>query len=146
MTIFMYIQRRFESDFETHVLQMDGDSTCIKVIVENIDLSPKQLYTILMDDDYMRLTDDNIAEWKIVKKIDEHNDISYYAAKSPIPLIAPRDFLNLRSYGQIGENEYIIFMRATEDKDYPEREGYVRATVHVLGYYIVSSNGKTTLY
>lgn len=125
---------------------MEGGSNCIKVILKNLEISPKLLYTVLMDDDFMRETDDNIAEWKIVKKIDDHNDISYYAAKSPIPLIAPRDFLNLRSYGQIGENEYIIFMRAHEDDEYPERDGFVRAKVHVLGYYIVGKDGVTSLY
>jgi len=71
--------------------------------------TPEELYDLLQDAVFREEWDTFRAEAFRIVKMDEKNDIGYYAAKSPMSMIANRDFVNQRMWHNAGQGEYVIF-------------------------------------
>ena len=57
--------------------------------------------------------------------------------------MAPRDFLTYRNYSKDEDSgEYTIIVRSIVHKDCPLNPNYVRAEIHLGGYFISPSDGK----
>jgi len=95
------------------------------------------LYDVLHDADYRKEWDGNMDQGYCIQRIDDHNDVGYYSAKSPFITISARDFCNQRSWWRSSDgSEYIIHNHSVIHKDCPEKKSYVRAWSHMTGYLI----------
>lgn len=110
------------------------------------DCEPQLLHDLIQDDKYfiLEMNDELFLEWKLVQEFNEKNQITYYASKSPFPMIYGRDFVTLRSFYQT-ESEYFINLKSVEHKDFPENSSLVRATVIRTTYYITKKENQTLL-
>ncbi|KAH9599753.1 START domain [Trypanosoma melophagium] len=91
----------------------------IKVFGVFPDVQPLTLYDMLQDAVFREVWDKyRIDAFRIVK-LDENNDIGYYAAKSPIPGVANRDFVNQRAWINAGNDEYVIFNTSVPHREVP---------------------------
>eukprot|EP01100_Stratorugosa_tubuloviscum_P016104 TRINITY_DN9_c0_g1_i1.p1 TRINITY_DN9_c0_g1~~TRINITY_DN9_c0_g1_i1.p1 ORF type:complete len:225 (-),score=111.87 TRINITY_DN9_c0_g1_i1:372-1046(-) len=111
-------------------------------------LNPEILYDVLHDHQYRTTWDTNMIEGRVVEQLDHHNEIGYYAARSP-PGVSNRDFLNQRSWRPRPETgEYVIFNHSVTHPECPERGDFVRAQSLLTGYLIrrTSSGGSSFTY
>lgn len=110
------------------------------------DCEPQLLYDLIQDDKYfiLEMNDELFLDWKLVHTFDDSNQITYYASKSPFPIIYGRDFVTMRSFYKT-DSEFFISLKSVEHKDFPENSSLVRATVIRTGYYIFTKDNKTTL-
>jgi len=103
------------------------------------------LYDVIHDADYRKEWDENMDEGYCIQQIDPHNDVGYYAAKSPFFAISNRDFCNQRCWWKSEDNsEYIIHNHSVVHKDCPEKKNYVRAWSHMTGYLVRPNPDATT--
>jgi len=87
------------------------------------DVKAEILYDVLHDPDYRSVWDDNMVEGYNIQVLDPHNDIGYYSAKSPVAMVANRDFCNQRSWWVDKEKgEYLIKNHSVKHKDCPEKK------------------------
>ncbi|KEG13185.1 hypothetical protein DQ04_01161030 [Trypanosoma grayi] len=117
----------------------------IKVFGVFPDVLPGTLYDMLQDAVFREIWDDVRIEAFRIVKLDENNDIGYYAAKSPVPGVANRDFVNQRAWINAGNDEYVIFNTTVPHHDVPtdylkkkkiSNESTVRAVSKITGYLI----------
>ncbi|ORC88521.1 uncharacterized protein TM35_000161590 [Trypanosoma theileri] len=126
----------------------------IKVFGVFPDIQPQTLYDMLQDAIFREVWDNfRIDAFRIVK-LDENNDIGYYAAKSPVPGVANRDFVNQRAWINAGNDEYVIFNTSVPHRDVPldylkakkiSSDSVVRAISKITGYLVrpwTDENGK----
>jgi len=100
-----------------------------------LNVSVSVLYDVLHDANYRKEWDETMDEGYCIQQIDAHNDVGYYAAKSPFFAISGRDFCNQRSWWRnLDGSEYIIHNHSVIHPDCPEKKGYVRAWSHMTGY------------
>ncbi|ESL10649.1 hypothetical protein TRSC58_01614 [Trypanosoma rangeli SC58] len=106
---------------------------------------PKTLYDMLQDAVFRPLWDNYRIEAFRIVKLDEHNDIGYYAVKSPVPGVANRDFVNQRAWINAGNDEYIIFNTSVPHRDVPldylkvnkiSSDAVVRGISKITGYLV----------
>jgi hypothetical protein len=90
---------------------------------------------LIQDPDYRLEWDANRLDGFCIHHIDTRTDIGYYAAKVTKP-VANRDFVNMRSWREIGNGEYIIMSTSVPVKSMPPKDGFVRAFVKVSGYLV----------
>eukprot|EP01080_Neovahlkampfia_damariscottae_P003644 gene3644-6460_t len=123
------------------IYKQQSKISTINIIKGNVDWEEKAsvIFALLKDDEfYIKSSQDSyFLDWKLLEKIDENTHISYYAASAPLDgLFSPRDFVTLRSYYKINENEYSVLLRSVEHQKAPEMDGRIRAHVYLTGYYI----------
>jgi hypothetical protein len=106
-------------------------------------VDPSSMYDALHDPQFRKSWDSNMIEGFNLVQLDARNDIGYYAAKFPFPM-ANRDFLNLRSWMEFDNGEYIIMNHSVQHADCPEKKGFVRGYSHITGYYLRPWNGTGT--
>jgi len=95
------------------------------------------MYDVLHDADFRKEWDENMDEGHCIQQLDAHNDVGYYAAKSPFFAIAARDFCNQRCWWESTDgNEYIIHNHSVIHSGCPEKKNYVRAWSHMTGYLV----------
>lgn len=109
-------------------------------------ITPRLLYDMLQDSVYRQQWDQSWLEAFRVVRMNESNDIGYYAAKSPVPLMKNRDFVNQRTWHDAGRGEYIIFNTSVPHNSVPpnyqkavNRNKYgscIRAFSYTSGYFI----------
>lgn len=126
----------------------------IKVFGVIHDVAPRELYDMLQDAIFREEWDAFRQEAFRITKMNATTDIGYYAGKSPVKLVANRDFVNQRQWYDTGKEEYIIFNtsvpHADITKDYQKvaRKGkngtYVRAISKLTGYLIQPWVNETT--
>jgi len=101
------------------------------------DIPAALVYDVLHDPDYRKDWDNNMAEGYNIAILDAHNDVGYYAGKSPFFALSGRDFCNQRSwYVNPDKTEFIIMNHSVLHKDCPEKKGFVRAWSHRTGYIV----------
>jgi hypothetical protein len=66
--------------------------------------------------------------------------------KSPVAMIANRDFLTIKSSCKLENNEYCILLKSVQDERIPHRKGFVRAHVFLTGYLIQSNENGCVLH
>ncbi|CAG9570237.1 conserved hypothetical protein [Leishmania major strain Friedlin] len=108
--------------------------------------TPGELYNLLQDPIFREQWDEYRQEAFRVMSLSANTDIGYYAAKSPMPLVANRDFVNQRMWHEAGRDEYVIFNTSvphsavppTYQKDaHRNKHGpYIRAISKLTGYLI----------
>lgn len=108
--------------------------------------TPAELYDMLQDAIFREEWDNFRQEAFRIVKMDEKNDIGYYAAKSPMSMVASRDFVNQRMWHDAGRGEYVIFNTSVQhdrapptyqkDTHHNKYGSYVRAVSKVTGYLI----------
>ncbi|KAG5484771.1 hypothetical protein LSCM1_06594 [Leishmania martiniquensis] len=108
--------------------------------------TPKELYDLLQDAIFRERWDEYRQEAFRVVSLSANTDIGYYAARSPMPLVANRDFVNQRMWHEAGRGEYVIFNTSVphamvppsyqKDKHRSKHGQYIRATSKLTGYLI----------
>ncbi|EPY21130.1 hypothetical protein STCU_08684 [Strigomonas culicis] len=108
--------------------------------------TPKEMWDLLQDAVFRIQWDAFRAEAFEIVRLDQTNDIGYYAAKSPMSIVANRDFVNQRMWHDTGRGEYVIFNTSVPHDDVPptymkdnkkNKDGsYVRAFSKLTGYLI----------
>ncbi|KAG5485390.1 hypothetical protein LSCM4_06027 [Leishmania orientalis] len=108
--------------------------------------TPKELYDLLQDAVFRERWDEYRQEAFRVSSLSANTDIGYYAAKSPMPLVANRDFVNQRMWHEAGRDEYVIFNTSVphssvpptyqKDKHRNKNGQYIRAISKLTGYLI----------
>lgn len=108
--------------------------------------TPQELYDLLQDPIFREQWDEYRQEAFRVVSLSQSTDIGYYAAKSPMPLVANRDFVNQRMWHDAGQGEYVIFNTSVPHSKVPSsyqkdehrnKHGqYVRAISKLTGYLI----------
>ncbi|GET86694.1 hypothetical protein, conserved [Leishmania tarentolae] len=116
--------------------------------------TPKELYDLLQDPIFREQWDEYRQEAFRILSLSRNTDIGYYAAKSPMPLVANRDFVNQRMWHEAGRDEYVIFNTSVPHSAVPptyqkEAHGnkhgtYIRATSKLTGYLIRPWKNPTT--
>ncbi|CCW68351.1 unnamed protein product [Phytomonas sp. Hart1] len=110
----------------------------IKVFAVFRDTHPEELYDMMNDAVFREEWDGFRLEAFRIARLDERNDIGYYAAKSPVPFVANRDFVNQRSWHAAGRGEYVIFNTSVPHPGIGGRaakhERCVRAFSKLTGY------------
>uniref|UniRef100_A0A7S1Q4T1 START domain-containing protein n=1 Tax=Neobodo designis TaxID=312471 RepID=A0A7S1Q4T1_NEODS len=96
---------------------------------------PERLYDLLQDPEYRIEWDQNRLDGFCFTHLTDRCDIGYYAAKVTKP-VANRDFVNMRSWRQLGAGEYIIMSTSVPVAECPPKQGLVRAVVRVSGYLV----------
>ena len=79
-----------------------------------------------------------MVEGKQVAVIDDKNEVSYYAAKSPAT-ISNRDFLSMRGWRESVSDsgaEYVVASHSTEHADCPPKKGFIRGHIIRTCYYV----------
>lgn len=100
------------------------------------DVKASCVYNVLQDATYRRTWDPNMLEGSQVEVLDDVNEISYYAAKSP-GMIGNRDFLTHRSWKEDKENDvYVILSNSVEHPNKPPQKGFIRGHAFVTAYYL----------
>eukprot|EP01121_Diplochlamys_sp_Union-15-3_P016015 TRINITY_DN537_c0_g1_i1.p1 TRINITY_DN537_c0_g1~~TRINITY_DN537_c0_g1_i1.p1 ORF type:complete len:253 (-),score=60.24 TRINITY_DN537_c0_g1_i1:4-762(-) len=101
------------------------------------DVKPETLYDVLHDPEYRAVWDENMLEGYNIVVLDPYNDIGYYSAKSPVAMVAGRDFCNQRSwYVDKDKGEYVIKNYSVLHPDCPEKKGIVRGWSFQTGYWV----------
>uniref|UniRef100_A0A6B2LBC4 START domain-containing protein n=1 Tax=Arcella intermedia TaxID=1963864 RepID=A0A6B2LBC4_9EUKA len=96
------------------------------------------LYDVLHDSQYRQSWDGTMEEGITIQTLDAHNDIGYFAGKSPFFGISGRDFCNQRSWWVSPDRtEFIIINHSVIHPSVPERKPYVRAWSYSTGYRIL---------
>ncbi|EAN99385.1 hypothetical protein C3747_172g21 [Trypanosoma cruzi] len=117
----------------------------IKVFGVLPNVLPATLYDMLQDATFRALWDTHRIDAFRIVKLDENNDIGYYAAKSPVPGVSNRDFVNQRAWINSGNNEYAIFNTSVPHRDVPidylkvnkvSSDSVVRGISKITGYLI----------
>lgn len=113
---------------------------------EKKEISCELLYDMLQDANFRREWDDYRADAFCIAMLDHFTEIGYYAGKSPMPFVSPRDFVTQRQWHAAGKGEYIIWNTSVPHNDVSEtfqddvRKGvngsFVRALSKVTGYFI----------
>ncbi|KAG5510136.1 hypothetical protein JKF63_07032 [Porcisia hertigi] len=108
--------------------------------------TPRELYDLLHDPIFREQWDEYREEAFRVSSLSANTDIGYYAAKSPMPLVANRDFVNQRMWHDSGRDEYVIFNTSVphstvpptyqKDAHHNKRGEYTRALSKLTGYLI----------
>ncbi|KPI87178.1 hypothetical protein ABL78_3740 [Leptomonas seymouri] len=108
--------------------------------------TPQELYDMLQDPIFREEWDEYRQEAFRVVSLSPCTDIGYYAAKSPLPLVANRDFVNQRMWHEAGQDEYVIFNTSVphtavpssyqKDKHKNKHGEFVRAISKLTGYLI----------
>lgn len=108
--------------------------------------TPRELYDMLQDPIFREEWDDYRQEAFRIVSLSPSTDIGYYAAKSPMPLVANRDFVNQRMWHEAGRDEYVIFNTSVPHSAVPpsyqkdvhkNKHGvFVRAISKLTGYLI----------
>jgi len=126
------------SDGQTRfwVRKSDGSSVNIVKLVANIVADALTLYDTLHDPDYRKVWDENMVEGYLIEQLDEFNDVGYYSAKSPVALVAGRDFCNERSWQVKDDTQYVIMNHSVIHPQCPEKKGFVRANSITSGYLV----------
>jgi len=84
-----------------------------------------------------------MLEGTLIEKLDNHNDVGYYAAKSPVFTISNRDFCNIRSWWVApDQSEFVIINHSVPHPNCPEKKGFVRANSISTGYWLRPSVDK----
>ncbi|CAJ1018619.1 START domain containing protein, putative [Leishmania lindenbergi] len=106
----------------------------------------KELYDLLHDSVFREKWDEYRQEAFRIVSLSANTDIGYYAAKSPMPLLANRDFVNQRMWHEAGRDEYVIFNTSVPHSQVPstyQRDvhhnkygQYIRAISKLTGYLI----------
>ena len=96
---------------------------------------PARLYDLLQDPEYRIEWDQNRLDGFCFTHLTDRCDIGYYAAKVTKP-VANRDFVNMRSWRQLGGEEYIIMSTSVPVAECPPKAGLVRAIVRCSGYLV----------
>lgn len=78
------------------------------------------LYNMLQDAVFRPNWDPFRQEAFTVVQLNENNDVGYYAAKSPMPMVSNRDFVNQRMWHDTGREEYVIFNSSVPHEKVPE--------------------------
>ncbi|KPA77041.1 putative mitochondrial hypothetical protein [Leptomonas pyrrhocoris] len=116
--------------------------------------APRELYDMLQDPIFREDWDDYRLEAFRVVSLSANTDIGYYAAKSPVPLVANRDFVNQRMWHDAGQDEFVIFNTSVPHTAVPpsyqkdthkNKHGeFVRAMSKLTGYLIRPWRSPTT--
>jgi len=144
-------------DFRDSCLEKEGwknhvDKPDIKVWTKSVPTNPidivklwakmknikaATLYDVLHDPEYRKTWDENMIEGVLIEQLDPYNDVGYYAAKSPIFVVANRDFCNQRSwYTHTNEKEFIIINHSVPHDKCPKKKDFVRANSIRTGYVV----------
>ncbi|KAH8619218.1 START domain [Trypanosoma vivax] len=82
-------------------------------------VAPETMYDMLQDSVYRAIWDTHRIHAFCIAQLDSNNDIGYYAARSPVPGVAHRDFVNQRSWRSVGDGEFVIFNTSVPHRDVP---------------------------
>jgi hypothetical protein len=98
-------------------------------------VAPELAYDLLHDPEFRIDWDVNRLDGFCIVHLTERTDIGYYAAKVSKP-VSNRDFVNMRSWREVGNGEFIIMSTSVPHADVPPKDGIVRAHVRVSGYLV----------
>jgi len=102
----------------------DNPINILKLITD-MPLSMDTIYNVLHDPDYRKTWDETMIEGTLIEKLDDWNDVGYYAAKSPVFAISNRDFCNIRSWWVAPDkSEYIIMNHSVPHPNCPEKKRF----------------------
>jgi len=101
-----------------------------------LDVEALILYDVLHDPDYRREWDENMVEGYLIEQLDPTNDVGYYSAKAPVPMVKGRDFVNQRSWRVRNDTEYLIFNHSVVHPKKPVDSNFVRANSIRSGYLV----------
>ncbi|CCW63507.1 unnamed protein product [Phytomonas sp. EM1] len=140
--------RRYADDLDGFTLRHNNHETLvwekrlpneashlIKVFSIFHDATPGELYDLMQDAVFREEWDTFRLEAYRVARLDAANDIGYYAARSPLPFVANRDFVNQRMWHDAGRGEYVIFNTSVPHPAVPPGERCVRAVSMLTGYF-----------
>lgn len=110
-------------------------------------ITPSLLYDMLQDSIFRETWDQYRREAFRIVRLDDKNDIGYYAAYSPVPLVKNRDFVNQRAWHDAGNGgEYVIFNTSVPHDAVPRKYqkevnhnkygSFIRAKSKLSGYFI----------
>lgn len=116
-----------------------SDFNMVKIRGTYSDVTANSLYDVLHDPIYRKTWDPNILEGQEICRIDDNNDIGYYAMKLPKPL-TNRDFVTQRSWLDNGAEKFIL-NHSVSHASMPPKRGVVRGVSYMTGYYIISLVG-----
>lgn len=116
--------------------KVEGESMrIVKVFAVFPDFSPQSLWDLLQESTYRLKWDANCKKCRTVVKMNECNDICYYASKAP-PGVSDRDVVCQRAWHNAGNGEYVILNTSVKHSSCPEKLSYTRAWSKLSGYLI----------
>jgi hypothetical protein len=105
-----------------------------KLVCDMEGVEPETLYNVLHDHNYRKVWDKNMIDGIVIELLNSTNEIGYYSAKFPSP-VTNRDFVNQRCWRvDKQKNLWSIINWSVQHKDYPEKQGFVRALSILSGY------------
>eukprot|EP00744_Colponema_vietnamica_P011521 GILI01016205.1.p1 GENE.GILI01016205.1~~GILI01016205.1.p1 ORF type:complete len:291 (-),score=34.97 GILI01016205.1:108-980(-) len=117
--------------------KVKGESMNPVKVFGTFDCKPEILYAVLQDPIYRETWDESRLEGFKLARLDERQEIGYYAAKSPATGVSSRDFLAQRIWHATKKGEYVIFNTAAQHTAVPEgREKRVRGYSKMTGYFV----------
>lgn len=104
-----------------------------KAIVEGV--TPEDVMQAIWDV-HVRTTWDSVMKgFREVEVLSSDSSVITFFVKPPIPLIAARDFVQLRSKAKLG-NAVVIAYQSVEHPDAPQVQGFIRGETLISGYRI----------
>lgn len=97
--------------------------------------SPQLLWDLLQESVYRLTWDVNCKKCRTVVRMNESNDICYYASRAP-PGVSDRDVVCQRAWHNAGGGEYVILNTSVKHYSCPEKMKYTRAWSILSGYLI----------
>lgn len=116
-------------------------------------ITPELVYDMLQDPRYRMTWDTFCYDAFKIARLDERNEVSYYAGESPVIFVSGRDFVNQRAWHPAGDGEYVVFNTSVphvivtpkylEDRK-KKKMSFVRGISKVTGYLIQSWRDEAT--
>ena len=128
-----------------------GESLNQVKVFGTFDCPPETLYAVLQDPLYRCAWDESRTEGYPIVRLDERQEVCYYAAKAPVVGVSPRDLCNQRMWHRTGgegpAKEFIIFNTGVTHPSLPDKGkgDCVRAISKVTGYFVQPWEGGCSL-
>jgi len=113
---------------------------CVKCVCE-IAISPTKLYKLVWEQtvESKKQYDEDLLEDNVVESIDNDTQIRYVSSKAPV--VTNRDFCIMKACVREGDVIYHFNVSVEHDK-VPQKKGFVRGNMIILGYAYAPTPGK----
>eukprot|EP01091_Cochliopodium_minus_P018116 TRINITY_DN7269_c0_g1_i2.p1 TRINITY_DN7269_c0_g1~~TRINITY_DN7269_c0_g1_i2.p1 ORF type:complete len:259 (+),score=75.15 TRINITY_DN7269_c0_g1_i2:19-795(+) len=109
-----------------------------------LDVDPETVVEVLENSNFRKEWDEKLLKNGLIEKLDESNNINYYAGAAPSPL-SNRDFVTQKSHKYLykEKRQWVMFNRSVTHEKVPEKVGFVRAHSFGTGNFVKENeNGK----
>lgn len=106
--------------------------------------SSECVFKCIWDERIRRSWDRMIQDFHVLERLSATSELIYFYVKSPVPLVANREFVQRRSHSRTSDS-YVIVYRSVAKEELPVPEGWVRAHTVISGYHIYPVHGQVTI-